>query len=205
MEQGFTKFLISFLEKETNLKKKDAINSMVFYWLPMLIGRILSSYLTINCFKAHIMLIISLILSLLFYCLWIYFLWKTELTRLLIYVLVTGNGLSISAISPTFIGWIKQFLSLSPIELASILIANALGGTCIGLLSGYVFEHYDFKHLFTLLIVEMALCLLFFALAFLFQRFHQKKQDKRRRTNEQEPTLDRFLSHGDKEQELSWN
>lgn len=173
---------------------------MIFYWLPMLLGRILSSYLAINCLKADTLLIISLISSLVVYCLWIYFLWKIELTRLLVYSLVTGNGFSIASISPTFIGWIKQFLSLSPIELALVFIANALGGICIGLLSGYVLEYYDFKHLFTLLIAEISLSLLFFSLAFLLQRVHQKKQEKQRRENEEEPTLDRFLSIGDEEQ-----
>ena len=178
---------------------------MIFYWLPMLLGRILFSYLTINCLKADTLLIISLISSLVVYCLWVYFLWKIELTRLLIYSLVTGNGFSIASISPTFIGWIKQFLILSPIELALMFTATALGGICIGLLSGYVFEHYDFKHLFTLLIAEISLCLLFFSLAFVLQRVHQKKQEKHRRENEEEPSLDRFLSYDDEHQDRRWN
>ncbi|CAF1420067.1 unnamed protein product [Adineta steineri] len=69
---------------------------------------------------------ISIIMFINIYILfWIIFIWYIDLLHLSIFIFVTINGLSISSISPTTIGWIKQFLSLSPIELIFILSSNA--------------------------------------------------------------------------------
>ncbi|CAF4079486.1 unnamed protein product, partial [Rotaria sp. Silwood2] len=136
VEQGFTKFFISFVEHEhINPNRKDSIYSMIFYWLPMLIGRIFTTILTVSWISPYIMLTISLCLCLLTYLLWILFIWYFGLNRISLFLLVTANGLSISPISPTLIGWIKQFLQLTPIELSFILSSNAIGGITFGLIS----------------------------------------------------------------------
>ena len=64
-----------------------------------------------------------------------------------IIALIVLNGLSISAISPTLIGWIKQFLNLTPIELTVVLISNSLGGILFSLLIGFIFKYIQSKHL----------------------------------------------------------
>ena len=160
----------------------------------MLLARMLSTYLAAQCLKPHVMLFISLVSCLLIYCLWIYFLWHVTLTRLTVYLLVTGNGFSISTISPTLIGWIRQFLSLSPIELTLILISNAFGGIFFGHIAGYILKHYDYNHLFTLLIITVFLCLLFFVSALLYQRCHEKNL-KTDQSIDQDRTLEQFIPH----------
>lgn len=77
---------------------------MIFYWLRMLIGRILFTFLTSSFLEADLLLRISLLLCLVTYLLWIIFIWYIGLTRLSVFLLVTLNGLSISSISPTIIG-----------------------------------------------------------------------------------------------------
>ena len=167
---------------------------MIFYWLPMLVVRILSTYLAAQCLKPHVMLLISLVLCLLIYCVWIYFLWHVTLTRLTIYLLVTGNGFSISTISPTVIGWIRQFLSLTPIELTLILISNAFGGIVFSHIAGYILKNHDYNHLFTLLMITVFFCLLFFVLALLYQRCHTKTSTTKQ-SIDQDRTLERFIPH----------
>ncbi|CAF0936103.1 unnamed protein product [Rotaria sordida] len=85
IEKGFTEFFISFVEQEQiNPNKKDSAYSMIFYWLPMLIGRIFSAFLTIL------------------------FIWYFGLNRISLFLLVTANGLSISPISATLIALFLQ-------------------------------------------------------------------------------------------------
>lgn len=164
---------------------------MIFYWLPMLIGRIICTFLTALWIRPHVMLTISLVLCLLAYLLWILFIWYIGLTRLSLYLLVTANGLSISSISPTFIGWLKQFLNLTPIELSFILSSNAIGGMFFGLLCGSVFQHYGSKHLFTVLIICVLSSIILFLLAFVFQRIHSKRKINQR----QDKALETFLAN----------
>jgi fucose permease len=192
VEQGFTKFFISFVEKEEiNKNPKDSVYSMLFYWIPMLIGRILCTFLTASWINPYLMLALSLFFCLLTYILWIIFIWYIGLTRLSVFLLVTANGLSISSISPTTIGWIKQFLSLSPIELTLILSSNSIGGIVFGLISGYVFQHYGSKHLFTLLILLVMLMSIFFIFTFIIQYFHSKQTNQN--INQHDQTLQTFI------------
>jgi fucose permease len=94
-----------------NLNKKDSLYFMIFYWLLMLVGRILCTFLTGLYFSPEIMLTISLLSLILVDILWIIFVWYIGLTKLSVFLLVSLTGLSISSISPTLIGWIKQFLN----------------------------------------------------------------------------------------------
>jgi fucose permease len=196
IEQGFTKFFISFVEQENLIKKKDSVNTMSFYWLPMLIGRILSTFVTASWISPHLMLFISLLLCLITYLFWLLFIWYIGLTPLSIFILVTANGLAISSISPTTIGWVKQFLSLSPIELSLLLSSNALGGMGFGFLCGYVFEHYNSKHLFTVLTFAILSTFTLFILIFIIQRIHSKKEKKNKPQqpiSQEDRTLETFL------------
>ncbi|CAF1158583.1 unnamed protein product [Rotaria sp. Silwood1] len=199
IEQGFTKFFISFVEQEqVNPNKKDSIYSMIFYWLPMLIGRIFSTFLTVSLISPHTMLTISLFLCLLTYLLWILFIWYIGLNRISLFLLVTANGLSISPISATLIGWIKQFLRLTPIELSLILSSNATGGIIFGLIFGFIFQHYGAKHLFTLLIVLIFIMFILFLFALFLQRFHSKRENKYQTNeaiNQEDNTFETFLRH----------
>jgi len=163
---------------------------MIFYWFPMLIGRFLCTFLTVSLISPELMLTISLLLCILTYILWIIFIWYIGLTRLSLFILVTIYGLSISSISPTTIGWIKQFLILSPIELTFILISNAFGGILFGFICGYIFQYYNSKHLFTVLIFALLSCSILFILSFIFQNIHSNKIIK-----QNDKTLQTFIKH----------
>ncbi len=190
IEQSFTKFFISFLEQQhINLNPNDAIYSMIFYWLPMLIGRIVCTFLTALWLSPQILLTISLFVCLLTYLLWIIFVWYIGLSRLSVFILVTINGLSISSLSPTTIGWIKQFLSLTPIELSFFISSNAFGGIVFGLISGYVFQYSGSEHLFTVLILAIILCSTSFLLASIFQLNHSKQQNRNEIIHQEEITF----------------
>ncbi|CAF1382375.1 unnamed protein product [Adineta ricciae] len=176
IEQSFTKFFLSFLEKQNLISdQNNVVYPMIFYWFSMLIGRIICTYLTMSLFSPEIMLTISLFFSLLTYIIWIILLWYFQITLFTVDFLIILNGLSISTISPTFIGWIKHYLVLSPIELAFLLSSNALGGFVFGLISGYVFQFYGSKHLFTVLIITMIFCSISFLLSWFYQNFNSKK------------------------------
>jgi len=161
----------------------------------MLIGRFLCTFLTASLISPDLMLTISLFLCVLTYLLWIIFIWYIGLTRLFVFILVTIYGLSISSIYPTTIGWIKQFLNLSPIELTFILISNAFGGILFGFICGYVFQYYNSKHLFTVLIIAVLLCSILFILSFIFQYIHSNKTIK-----QEDKILETFIKHDQSDQ-----
>ncbi|CAF3653406.1 unnamed protein product [Adineta steineri] len=197
IEQGFTKFFLTYIEQEEiNLYKKYGIYSMIFYWLSMLIGRVLCIYLTVVWLTPQLLLTISILLCLLTYIFWLIFIWYIGLTHLSIFIFVTINGLSISSISPTTIGWLKQFLSLSPIELTLILSSNAIGGIVFGLITGYLIYHYGSIHLFTILIILTILCSIFYLFASIIQYNYSKRENKNKNKN-QEMTLQTFIQQDD--------
>ncbi|CAF4200972.1 unnamed protein product, partial [Adineta steineri] len=159
-------FLKGGIEQEQiNLNIKYGIYSMIFYWLSMLIGRILCIYLTVVWITPQSWLTISILLCLLTYIFWIIFIWYISLTHLSISIFVTINGSSISSISPTTISWIKQFLNLSPIELTFILSSNATGGIVFGLIAAYFIYHFGSIYLFTILFILSILCSIFYLFA----------------------------------------
>ncbi len=164
---------------------------MIFYWFPMLIGRILSIFLTALWISPELMLSISLLFCVLTYLFWLIFLWYIGLTRLSVFILVTLNGFSISSIFPTTIGWMKQF----PIELTFLLTSNAAGGIGFGFICGYVFQHYNPKHLFTILIIAVLSTSILFLLSFIFQNNHSKKIKKNQSIQQKDNTLDTFIKH----------
>jgi len=161
----------------------------------MLIGRIFCTFLTTSLISPDLMLTLSLFLCVLSYLLWIIFIWYIGLTLLSVFILVTINGLAISSISPTTIGWIKLFLSLSPIELTFILTSNAIGGIVFGLISGNVFQYQNSKHLFTVLTITILLCSIFFILSFIFQNIYSKKINKKKFIKQKDQTLETFIKH----------
>ncbi|CAF0815802.1 unnamed protein product [Adineta steineri] len=152
-------------QEQINLNIKYGIYSMIFYWLSMLIGRILCIYLTVVWITPQSWLTISILLCLLTYIFWIIFIWYISLTHLSISIFVTINGSSISSISPTTISWIKQFLNLSPIELTFILSSNATGGIVFGLIAAYFIYHFGSIYLFTILFILSILCSIFYLFA----------------------------------------
>lgn len=174
---------------------------MIFYWVPMLIGRILCTFLTASWLGPQIVLAISLLLCLLSYLLWLIFIWYIGLTRLTVFLLAILNGLSASSISPTTIGWIKQFLSVTPIELSFILSSNAIGGIVFGLICGYIFQYKGPEHLFTILIIVTMLCSICFILASFFQYYHSKRENKNKTINQEEIIFTGL--NQDQDQELS--
>ena len=192
IEQGFTKFFISFLENEKILNAKDSVNSMIFYWFPLFVGRILSTYLTVNRLRPGSLLFICLAFTLIVYIVWISLLWTHEMKLWLIYLLVTGNGLSISSISPTFIGWTKLFLELTPFELTLVLLSNAAGGIVISPSVRFILQQFPSKHLFTLLISCALLCLIFYLFAYLLEYFHLKRAPSLPQRGV-DPTEEKFL------------
>lgn len=172
---------------------------MLFSWLPMAIGRIVCTFLTSVWISPQVMLAIAIFCWLLTHLLWIVFIWYVGLTRLSLYTLVALNGLSMSTISPTLVGWIKQFLVVTPIELSLILSSNAIGGILFALISGFVFHHYGSRHLFTILTTLVFLINILFGLIICLQRFHSKREHKHR-TNEitdqnDDYTLEVFLKN----------
>lgn len=195
IEQGFTKFFTTFIEKEHQLfDKKSSIYPMISYWSTMFIGRIFFIALTATWLSPQSVLTMSLISLLIAYSFWILFLWIIGLTKVSIILLIVFNGLSISAISPTLIGWIKLFLNLTPIELTIVLISNSLGGIFFSLLIGFIFKYIQSKHLFTLLIIAVLSCLILFLMIICIQNLHSKSLSKKKK-QEEEKTLENLLEN----------
>jgi hypothetical protein len=168
---------------------------MIFYWFPMLNGRILCTFLTISFISPDLMLTISLCVCVFIYFLWIIFVWYIGLTTISVFILAIINALSISSISPTAIGWIKFYLNLSPIELTLILTSNAFGGIIFGLISGYIFQYYHPIHLFTVLIIALLLCSISFILAFSFQYIYSNKINQNKTIQQHDHTLLHYQSN----------
>lgn len=165
---------------------------MISYWLTMFIGRIFIILLTAIWLSPQLVLTISLISLLITYSLWILFLWFIGLTRMSIILLIIFNGLSISSISPTLIGWIKQFLNLTPIELTIILISNSFGGILFSFLIGLILKYIQSKHLFTLLILAVLSCLILFLIIICIQNIHSKSLSKKQK---EDKTLENLLEN----------
>ncbi|CAF4191472.1 unnamed protein product, partial [Adineta steineri] len=120
-----------------------------------------------------------------------------DLPHLSIFIVVTIHGLSISSISSTIIGSIKQFLSLSPIELTFILSSNATGGIAFGLIPGCFLYDYGLIHLSIILFILSILCSIFYFLASIIQYNNSKRENKNKnQTNiHQDTILQTFIQY----------